>query len=108
LGQRDARSRLKSLLQTLFVDGAPDATVLQDGLDLLRQTDSRGLLGSLQRPVQMIFAENDPLVPVDCAQQMGQIARTIQVECIAGAAHLPFLSHGDRFAELLGASISRS
>ena len=100
-GQDGARSMVRDLTMVMSQQGIPDHQVLYQGLELLRQSDTRELLFSLKRPLQMIFAENDPLVATDCAKQIIQIAPAIQVECIAGATHLPFLSHADQFRQLL-------
>lgn len=106
-GQQDARTRVRQLMTVLAADGIPSEDILTKGLEMLRQIDCRESLLSIERPLQMIFAENDPLVPATCAQQISQIAPTIQVECIAGASHLPFLTHADQFRQLLSDAIQQ-
>ncbi len=106
-GQTDARSQVRELMTKLAEAGMPDDNVLLEGLQLLKQSDCRESLFSDKQPLQMIFAENDPLVPATCAQQISQIAPTIQVECIAGASHLPFLTHADQFRQSLITAIQQ-
>ncbi len=106
LGQTEARLLSRTLAEALAADGVPDESVLRFGLDLLKHSDCRELLFSMPRPVQMIFADEDPLVPAACARQISQIAPSIQVECVAGAAHLPFLTHAEQFGELLTSGVN--
>ncbi len=103
LGESGARGLIRSLSQHIAEAGAPDSELLNKGLDLLKHSDTRALLGQLQMPVRVILGERDALVPIALKQQISDLHPGIRVESLAGAAHAPFLSHSGEFAALLQA-----
>ncbi len=100
-GEDEARSLLKRFVQELLVMPAVDLGVLQFGLDLLKHWDARASLAELRQPVRLILGERDALVPITLAMQITEQLPHIQVESIAGAAHVPFFSQPDTVAGLL-------
>lgn len=103
LGESGARDLIRELSRRIAEAGAPDSELLNKGLGLLKQRDTRALLRGMQTPVRVILGERDLLVPIAVKQQISDLHPDIRVESLAGAAHAPFLSHGDEFAALLQA-----
>jgi len=92
-GEDDARQLARSVWQQVIDAGEPDITVLNFGLELLKNRDARPSLARLSQPVSLILGERDRLVPIALQQKIADVARGIQVESVAGAAHAPFLSN---------------
>jgi len=100
-GSDNARVLVRHVMEGLMLGGEPNSEALQFGLDLLKQTDSRELLGSLNLPVKLILGERDQLVPNSLAKEIIKVNPRIQVESLATAAHAPFLSHSTQFLAML-------
>lgn len=100
-GSDNARLLIRNLMERLQVGGEPDPEALQFGLDLLKQTDSRELLATLELPIKMILGERDQLVPGSLAKEIIKVNPQIQVESLATAAHAPFLSHSTQFLAMI-------
>lgn len=100
-GSDNARLLIRNLMERLQVGGEPDPEALQFGLDLLKQTDSRELLATLELPIKMILGERDQLVPGSLAKEIIKVNPQIQVESLATAAHAPFLSHSAQFLAMI-------
>ena len=90
-------SNAKVLLQTLKLNQQqvtePDPAALQSGLLLLQQADFREYLKQLSFPCQFIFAEQDQLSPIACAEAVQRINADIKVTVINQAGHLLCLSN---------------
>lgn len=92
-GDSGAREQLRALRRRLFERGAPSAGSLNAGLDILLHTDLRARLGQLVPAVQLVLGRRDTLVPCALADAIGAYAPGIDVRCLEGAGHAPFLSH---------------
>jgi len=101
LGVDNARTLVRELTSLLFQIGEPQAEVLQAGLELLLHHDARQEIAKLKLPVKLILGERDSLVPVSLATEIVHLNSRIQVKCLAGAAHAPFLSHPQEFVEAI-------
>ena len=62
----------------------------------------------LSIPVMAILGRRDKLVPIALAEQLPQINPAIDVKCLPGSAHAPFLSHQDVFLELFDEFVKSS
>ena len=100
-GCDNARQLVRNLMEQHQIDGEPDSEALQFGLDLLKQSDSRELLATLDLPIKFILGERDQLVPYGLAKEIIKVNPQIQVESLATAAHAPFLSHTTQFLAML-------
>lgn len=100
-GAAHAQETLREVRSTLAQRPEPQLQALQRGLDLLRDTDVRTRLHEMACPVLWLLGEQDALVPVAVAKQLHVMMPQAGVEVMAGAGHVPFLSHPDRFVELL-------
>lgn len=102
-GQADARGLLRRLKAVLAARPAPDPAALAQGLQLLAEEDLRGPLPDLRPPTLWLFGERDTLVPAAVAERVGLLMPEARVRMIAGAAHAPWLSHGEACAAALNA-----
>lgn len=92
-GDTAARASLALLRAQLFARGRPDVGVLQQGLDILLETDLRAEIPKLQQPLLLIQGTRDPLTPLCAAEWLARQVAGSSLVAVAGAAHAPFLSH---------------
>ena len=92
-GLDDPRLALKTLRERLETRPAPDPCALAFGLELLRRLDARPVLSRLNIPVLLLGGERDALVPYAALEALAEMNRSLRLGQIAGASHLPFLSH---------------
>lgn len=102
-GEAAARELTRSLLRHIATSDLADIDALRFGLDLLKNHDARTALQGLQQPVRVILGERDLLVPIELGRQIRELDVEIQVESLAGAAHVPFVSHPAEVAALIEA-----
>lgn len=75
------------------MESVPSREALLSGLEVLANNDLRAVLASLSVPVLCVLGEQDALLPCAVAETVQQINTACTVELIAGAAHVPFVSH---------------
>jgi pimeloyl-[acyl-carrier protein] methyl ester esterase len=100
-GSESMRDDLRFLRERVFHDGLPAHRALREGLGLLASTDARELYSRLGMPHLALFGSNDPLVPAQAVASVEALNPRIRTGLIAGAAHLPFVSHPDLFLQAL-------
>ncbi len=100
-GLPDGRGVLSELKQALLESDAPDQSVLQGGLGILKQADLRDCFTSLTCPIKIIQGEKDTLVPVQACLDMKEIRPACEVNIIPDAGHLPFVSHSSQVIEAI-------
>ncbi|HUX90204.1 MAG TPA: pimeloyl-ACP methyl ester esterase BioH [Gallionellaceae bacterium] len=100
-GSENERELLLDLRSRLFANGEPDIAALQGGLEILRDTDLRKQLSSINQSTLVIAGERDTLTPKAASDYMAQILPSARLESIPGAAHAPFLSHPQIFMQHL-------
>jgi len=98
-GMKDSRELLRQLRKMISERGLPSAEALTAGLDVLKQTDLRELVSQLDKPVDWWLGDKDALVPASLNDYLSCLS-AVKSHIIAGAAHLPFISHADQL--LLG------
>jgi pimeloyl-[acyl-carrier protein] methyl ester esterase len=96
-GSEWERELLAGLRSRLFSRGEPDVNALRGGLEILGDADLRAELPTIRQPVLAIAGERDRLVPPEASFYLAQTLPDARVEEIAGAAHVPFLSHPEFF-----------
>jgi len=101
IGSEHARAELRTLKQALVERGEPAPRALQEGLQLLRRTDLRRALASLDKPSLWLAGQRDRLVPAAGMHDAASLAARAQVQTIAGGGHAPFLGHADLVAAQL-------
>lgn len=89
----NAKELTKALKAAVLSRPAPAGETLQGGLDILKSTDLRAALAAVDVPVLAIFGQKDSLIPVALSEYLPQLLPHAQVQVLAQAAHIPFLSH---------------
>ena len=56
---------------------------------------------AVRQATLLVHGEHDPLMPLAAAQWLAGHMPNARIEVFPGAAHAPFLSQPERFAELL-------
>ena len=107
-GESAQRELARELWRLVTENGQPDVAALEFGLELLKTRDVRPTLAALEQPTMLLLGERDRLVPIELRRQIAEIAPTIRVESIAGAAHAPFLSHPEAVAAYIELSAART
>jgi pimeloyl-[acyl-carrier protein] methyl ester esterase len=92
-GVSGAKTTLRQFKELLSECSFPCQNILQSGLALLRHSDMRKVLETLDIPVSVILGTKDALVPVAVGQYLCDNYLKIQLNSIEGAGHALFLSH---------------
>jgi pimeloyl-[acyl-carrier protein] methyl ester esterase len=71
------------------------------GIDILDTLDLRGEIRPLECPVDLIFGENDPYIPITVTEALRKLNPRIHSHIVANAYHLPHLTHPKEFDRLL-------
>ena len=95
--KQDARWLQQQLAMTPF----PPLAVFQAGLETLKAADFRPQLARIKHPVYTILGHEDVLVPSSVANDLVGVNPQMQCLAIAGAAHVPFVSHPQIVADKL-------
>jgi pimeloyl-[acyl-carrier protein] methyl ester esterase len=98
-GSELEREVLAVLRDGLFSRGEPDLDALQAGLEILRSSDQRAALPTLQQATLVVAGERDTLIPHQATQYLADRIPNARLATIKGAAHAPFLSHPEEFVE---------
>jgi len=96
-GSDHGRAALHALRHELFTRGEPAPEVLRDGLALLGGLDLRAQVPAIAAPTLVVIGGRDALTPPGAGGWLAAAlphARSVE---IAGAGHVPFLSHPDEF-----------
>lgn len=99
-GLPEAQGLLRSLRARLLAE-SPASQALQEGLEMLRQTDLRPELSALSCPVGVILGARDNLVPAELAAALGALRPDLRVGLLEQAGHAPFLSRPTQFETML-------
>lgn len=100
-GDLQARAISRTFSRALTAAGLADGETLARGLDWLRRVDLRATVKATAQPTLVIHGEADPLMPLAAAHWLAEALPQAQLEVFAGAAHAPFVSDRERFAQLL-------
>ena len=99
-GDADAKA-LTKLTEKLTHNDQPEVAALKGGLSLLRNIDLRAILPKVKHPSLLIHGENDPLMKLSGAEATRALFPKARLEVFKGAAHMPFLSQPEIFADTL-------
>ena len=91
------REDVRKLRDILYFCGLPAGRALRGGLEILRDTDLRDELSGLTMPVQMIFGEQDNIVPAAVLPEIEHIAPDVELALLKGLAHVPHVSAPEVF-----------
>ncbi|MCE5181275.1 MAG: pimeloyl-ACP methyl ester esterase BioH [Betaproteobacteria bacterium] len=100
-GDDEVKMVLKRLRDGLFAKGRPDVAVLRAGLAILLESDLRKPAVTIKTPALLLHGERDMLAPVAAAHWLAERMPAARLEIVAGAAHAPFLSHPEKFTEMM-------
>lgn len=92
-------------LYSLIADGTPAENTLQDGLNILKQTDLRADFEKLDCPVILILADSDHLIATTTGEAAKKICKNAQTIYLESAGHAPFISRPMEFCDLLSTSL---
>jgi pimeloyl-[acyl-carrier protein] methyl ester esterase len=98
-GSEREREVLVMLREELLSRGEPDMDALRGGLQILRDADLREQLPEIRQPALVIAGERDKLCSPEASQYLAGHLPDARLALIRGAAHAPFLSHENEFAE---------
>jgi pimeloyl-[acyl-carrier protein] methyl ester esterase len=102
LNQGDDRARdITRQLTALLGARIDDSATLAAGLAELRDSDLRKSAVAVRLPTLLVHGERDPLMPLAAGRWLAEHMPDARLEIFSGAAHAPFLSQPDRFAEML-------
>lgn len=91
------------LRTALFTNAPPSGRALEGGLEILRTTDLRASLSTIEQPALVIHGEYDAVTPCDAGRALAQLLPHATLHVTGGAGHAPFLSDSDGVAALINA-----
>jgi pimeloyl-[acyl-carrier protein] methyl ester esterase len=104
-GTVDGRATLAALRRGLFARGEPSPAALAGALAILTDTDLRAEVPAIAQPCLVVSGERDTLTPAAAGAWLASALPAGRLVEIAGAGHVPFLSHPAEFMRALDAFI---
>lgn len=101
LGTTTARQDARQLKSVVLSLPAPEVSVLQGGLEILRTVDLREKMQGLAVPLLRMYGALDGLVPRKIASLLDEQWPQSSSVIIEKAAHAPFISHPEDFCQQL-------
>ncbi|MDO5640127.1 MAG: pimeloyl-ACP methyl ester esterase BioH [Neisseria sp.] len=96
---KDQQQILDKLLPDITRHGSPAA--LQAALDAVAEADARAFLPEITAPTLLVFGGKDSITPPRMGEYLHRHLPHSEWHLIDKAAHAPFLTHAETFAELL-------
>ena len=106
LGLNEQKSLLRQAKELVFARPSPNVAMLEQGLELLSNTDLRSQSGNIRCPAIIINGENDSLITSAAAAYLAEQIPAGRAVILKGAGHAPFLSHTAEFSRYLGRFIN--
>ncbi|MGB6487690.1 MAG: pimeloyl-ACP methyl ester esterase BioH [Steroidobacteraceae bacterium] len=100
-GSAGSAEALEQLRAALFAHGYPGVAALARGLELLRETDLRSLLGDISVPTLVIAGQYDRVTLPAASHALADSLPDARYVEIRRAAHAPFLSHLPELSALI-------
>lgn len=101
LGQSHARETLKTLKERMAIQGEPKIEALRGGMEILLRESLWHRLGEIHCPVLLALGRLDALVPQSAGEAMLAHLQDGHLHVFEQAAHAPFLSHTEAFADVV-------
>lgn len=101
LGTQSAREDMKALKSVVLAQQLPSVATLNGGLEILRTTDITAELTTLDCPFIRFYGYLDGIVPRKVATLLDALYPKSSSVIFRHAAHAPFMSHPDEFAQVL-------
>ncbi|MFC3875241.1 MULTISPECIES: pimeloyl-ACP methyl ester esterase BioH [Neisseria] len=96
---KDQQPILEKVLPDIVKHGAP--TALLAALDAVADADARPFLPHIHAPSLLVFGAKDAITPPRMGEYLHRHLPQSELHIIEKAAHAPFLTQADRFAQLL-------
>lgn len=97
----NAKALTKTLKTLVQACAAPDNQTLQGGLGILKDSDLRTGLATINVPVLTVLGKKDSLVPAALAPYLAKLLPAARIEIMEQAAHTPFLSHPEQLLAII-------
>lgn len=101
MGLANAKETIKVITELLYQYPPSSHDSLAKTLDLLIESDLRGLLKTSTLPCLRIFGRLDSLVPARAIELISESCEKTELVVIKKAAHAPFISHPQETAGLI-------
>ncbi|UVK79149.1 MAG: pimeloyl-acyl carrier protein methyl ester esterase [Sodalis sp. Ffu] len=101
LGNEFARQDARWLKSVVLGQPMPSKTVLASGWEMIQNSDLRPTLYKLNVPMLRLYGYLDALVPRKVIPHVDALCPTSRSIIFHAAAHAPFISHPDRFCQVL-------
>lgn len=98
-GQPKIKEQFLQIKKLLAEVPEVNSSVLEFGLDLLKNEDCRDDFSSSKLHIQFILGSRDKLVPVDVVKELKILKKDVQIVILEKVAHLPFITHQKIFYE---------
>ena len=99
MGANEQKQNLRNAREILKLKPQPVLPALQQGMNLLINTDLKSELHRIRRPCLILGGERDKLVPTMALRLMAERMKRARCFIFKGASHAPFLTHSESFAE---------
>lgn len=94
---KGARELIRRLRAVIFQHGEPVRHALEQGLQLLQDSDLRQQAATISAPVYLLHGGRDRITPPLAAESLTKMLPHAELTVIADAGHAPFLSHPEIF-----------
>ena len=101
-GDVNAKRIVAEIRRQLYSNELPEMDSLRAGLDILAETDLRGVVNSIKQPCLLVHGDCDAITPLSAAQWLATNLPNGRLKVVTGAAHAPFLSEPQRFVKTVG------
>ncbi|NVJ59572.1 MAG: pimeloyl-ACP methyl ester esterase BioH [Gammaproteobacteria bacterium] len=99
MGSETQKQDIQRLKQTVFVHGQPAKQALRGGLSILRNSDLRSQVASINHDTLRVYGRLDGLVPLKAAEKIAALMPKSEQVVFRKASHAPFLSHAKEFVD---------
>lgn len=99
---RENYRRAKASGQIEMFRNLPDSETNLDGYIGIQEREVHPHLASIQAPILLIWAANDPTVPMERGIALQRIARHADLYALGNASHMVMLDRAETFNRLLG------
>ena len=100
-GSEHSRALLAEMRERLLARGPPSTATLHEALALLKDCDLRSEAPHIAQPSLVVSGDRDTLAFPGAGSFLAERLPNARFALIAGAAHVPFLSHVDAFGTAL-------
>ena len=101
MGSPHIRQDIKKITALVFQHDMASETTLEQSLKLLEASDFRKKLQDISIPFLRLYGASDSLVPKAVIEHINKLAPQSDYHVFQQASHVPFISHGDDFKEIL-------